>query len=170
MVPPTIWHSSFTLVLYSRGWGWGNGLKVGTTEVISGIFVTYITCNSFPSLPSPCSLDIMEYVLKCRQIYDLYQYDSCIHYLFIFILYLSIFSIIYKMNLLISEPVSMLQWNKVFIYSLNLYFMSTMCPVWSEIQYNIWGNCDQWNVVSDLLRTRTFQRRYTCKLVILTVW
>ena len=149
MVSPTIWHSSFTLVLYSQGWGWGNGLKVGTTEVISGIFVTYITCNSFPSLPAPCSLDIMEYVLKCRQIYDLYQYDSCIHYLFILILYFSIFSIIYKMNLLISESVSMLQWNKVFIYSLNLYFMSTMCPgmEWDSIQYlgKLWSvKCSIW--------------------------
>lgn len=149
MVPPTIWHSSFTLVLYSRGWGWGNGLRVGTTEVISGIFVTCITCNSFPSLPSPCSLDIMEYVLTCRQIYDLYQYDSCIHYLYIFILYFSIFSIIYKMNLLISEPVSMLQWNKVFIYSLNLYFMSTMCPGMEldSLQYlgKLWSmKCSIW--------------------------
>ena len=51
--------------------------------------------------------------------------------------YFSIFSIIFKMNLLISEPVSMLQWNEVFIYSLNLYFMSTMCPgmEWDSIQY-----------------------------------
>lgn len=113
---------------WAEGWNcWSNFLY----------FFTYITSNSFPSLPSPCSLDIMEYVLKYRQIHDLYQYDSCIHHLFIFILYFSIFSIIFKMNLLISEPVSMLQWNEVFIYSLNLYFMLTVCPgmEWDSIQY-----------------------------------
>lgn len=43
------------------------------TIVVSCIFITFITSNSFLSFPSPHSLDIMEYVLKCVQMYDLYS-------------------------------------------------------------------------------------------------